>query len=425
MLLVKLSKGVLPMKGKDRLLKVLAAFAAVIIVLFFAAEVYNLASRTYTTQTVYEQTILKTMDAKMYIIRDETILDSSSSGVIVPLADNAERVSKGSTIAAAFPSEAAAENYVKARSLEEKLDAYKKIDSQLKLANIDLDRLTDEIDGEFVSILNAAYNNDFSLLSEKKLSFGEKLSRKQISLGETVDCAAQISELQNEISDLNSTGKPSEIITAEESGYYVSKLDGYENVLSSKDIDNLTADILEKAFDGKKSEPDPSSIGKIIDGYNWYIATVVDSAEIGNFSKGKSVKLLFDESGKNLVDTYIHLIKKVDSSKSLVVFRCNLMNEQLTSLRKVEGKIVMDEFTGLKVSRDAVRLDEEGNSGVYVRRGNMVNFRSLNIIYSEDSFVIAVKPSESSGIELSHAHVKLYDEVIISGKELSDGMVIG
>ncbi len=413
------------MKSKDRLLKVLAAAAAVIIVLFFAAEIYGLASRTYTTQTVYEQTVLKTMDAKMYIIRDETILSSASSGVIVPLADNAERVSKGSMIAASFPSEASAENYVKAQSLEEKLDAYKKIDSQLRLANIDLGKLTNEIDADFESLLNAAYNNDFGSLSDDKLSFSEKLSRKQISLGTTVDCAERIAELQNEITSLNESGKPAEIITADESGYFVSKLDGFENVLTCKDIDSLTEEILEKAFDAKKSEVPDSSIGKIIDGYNWYIATVINSSETGNFSKGKTVRLLFDESGKNPVKTYVHSIKSIDSSKSLVIFRCNLMNEQLTSLRKVEGKIVIDEFKGLKVSRDAVRLDDEGNSGVYVRRGNVVNFRSLNIIYSEDSFVIATKPSENSGIKLSHTHLKLYDEVIISGKELTDGMVIG
>ena len=47
------------------------------------------------------------------------------------------------------------------------------------------------------------------------------------------------------------------------------------------------------------------------------------------------------------------------------------------------------------------------------------------ILYSEDEFVIASKPSENSDIKLPHAHAKLYDEVIISGKELKDGMVIG
>ncbi len=413
------------MKSKDRLLKVLAIIAAVIIVLFFAAEMYSLASRTYSTQTAYEQTVLETVDAEMYIIRDETILNSDSTGVIVPLADNSERVSKGSTIAAAFPSEAAAENYIKIQSLEKRLEAYKKIDGQLKLANIDIDKLTGEIDSDFEALLDAAYENDFSNIGEDKLSFSEKLSRKQISLGNDVSCAEEIAEIQNEISALNSSGTPSEIITASESGYYVSKLDGFENILTVKDIDSLTEEILKKAYDAEKNEEAQSSLGKIIDGYNWYIATVISSADAAGFSKGKTVRLLFDDSGKTPVTTYVHSVKAVDSSKSLVVFRCNLMNEQLTSLRKTEGKIIMNEFTGLKVSRDAVRLDDEGNSGVYVRRGNMVNFRSLNIIYSEDSFVIASKPDEESGIKLSHTHLKLYDEVIISGKELEDGMVIG
>ena len=133
------------MKGKDRLLKVLSALAAVIIVVYFAAEIYNLTARTYTTQTAYEQTVLETVDAEMFIIRDETVLTVSSSGVTVPLADSGERVSKGSSIAAIFSSEAAAENYVEAEALQSKLETYQKIDSQLRLANVDLDKLNDEI----------------------------------------------------------------------------------------------------------------------------------------------------------------------------------------------------------------------------------------------------------------------------------------
>lgn len=411
------------MKSKDRLLKVLAAAAGLIVILFFAAEIYSLTTKAYGTQIAYEQTVLETVDAEMYVIRDEIVLDTSVTGVIVPLAKNSERVSKGSTIAAAFPSEASAENYVKLQALSKKLDAYQKIDSQLKLANIDIDKLTDEIDSDFESMLNAAYNNDFSSLEEDKLSFSEKLSRRQISFGNDVDCTGKIAEIQSEISALKSAGIPSEIITADESGYYVSKLDGYENVLTCKDIDSLTPEILEKALDAKGNEKSESSIGKIIDGYNWYVAAVIDSSAADDFSKGKSVRLMLDESMGNPVKTVVHSVKKFDS-QLLVIFRCNLMNEDLTELRKVNGKIILNEYTGLKVSRDAVRLDENGNSGAYVRIGNMVYFRSLNIVYSEDSFVIAVKPSADSGVKLDHTHLKLYDEIIISGKELSDGMVI-
>ena len=76
------------LKGNDRLLKILAAAAAVIIVIYFAAEMYSLTARSYTTETIYEQTVLETVDAKMYVIRDESLLTTTSSGVTVPLAKN-------------------------------------------------------------------------------------------------------------------------------------------------------------------------------------------------------------------------------------------------------------------------------------------------------------------------------------------------
>ena len=412
------------MKGKDRLLKVLSALAAVIIVIYFAAELYNISAKTYDTQTAYEQTVLETLDAEMFIIRDETILSTTSSGVTVPLAENGERVSKGSAIAAVFASEEAAKNYVRLQSLNEQLKAYQKIDGQLSVANIDLDRLTEEIDSDFISIIDSAYSNDFSSLSDDKLSFSEKLSRRQILLGQPVDCSATIARLQSEIAALSSSSTPSQIISAESSGYFVSKEDGFENIISIDDIDSLTPEMLEEAMNSNKKEPAAGSIGKLIDGYNWYIAAVVDSSEAVAFTGKTNVRLIFGDSDEDSVSTYLHSVKAVDKDKSLVVFRCNIMNKQVAALRKINGKIVVSEFTGLKVSRDAIRLDENGNEGVYVRRGNIVNFRSVNIIYSEDAFVIASAPAPESGKELEHTHLKLYDEIIISGKELKDGMVI-
>lgn len=413
------------MKSKDRLLKILSAFAALIIVLFFASEIYNLTTKSFMTQIVYEQTVLDTVDARMFVIREESVLTVPTSGVTVPLADNAERVSKGSSIAAVFMSEESAENYVELQSLQNKLSAYQKIDGQLRLANIDLEKLNDEINSEFKEILDCSYNNDFENLDEYKLALSEKLSRKQISLDKDVDCTQKIATLQNEIAELSATSTPAQIITAEASGYYVSKEDGFENVISVENIDNLTEEELKSALDSEKKDATAGSIGKIIDGYNWYVATIVDSVHASAFSKDKPITLIFGDSEEDSVSTYLYSVKKINDKESLVVFRCTLMNEKLSSLRKINGKIVINNFTGLKVDRDAVRLDENGNTGVYVRRGNIVNFRSVYIVYSEDSFVVAVKPSENSDIELPYTHLKQYDEVVISGKELKDGMVIG
>ena len=413
------------MKSKDRLLKILSLLAAIVIIVFFAAEIYSLSVKTYSTQIAYEQTVLETIDAEMFVIREETVLTVPTSGVTVPMADNAEKVSKGSAIAAVFSSEEAAENYVELQALQKKLETYKKIDGQLRLSNIDLDKLTDEINSEYKEIIDSSYKNNFASLGDIKLSFSEKISRKQISLDKEVDCTDKIIQLQNEINSLSSNYVPSQIITADASGYYVNKEDGFENIITVDKIDELTDTQLNDAIESKQKDSTPGSIGKIIDGYNWYIASVIDSANASSFKKGKAVRIIYGDTEEDSVSTYLYSIKKIDDKNSLVIFRCTFMDQELISLRKINGKIVVNDFTGLKVSRDAIRLDENGNTGVFVRRGNIVNFRSLNIIYSEDAFVIASKPGENSDIKLPYTHLKQYDEVIISGKELKDGMVIG
>lgn len=410
------------MASRERLLKVLAAAAAVIIVAFFIAELFTLTGRSYSTRTVYEETVVETVDAHMYIIRDEVLLNSDSSGVTVQIADNAEKVSRGSPIAAVFSSEETAENYIELQQLNQKLAVYTKINNQLKLANIDLEKLNSEINSDFSSILNGVYDNDFSEISELKLSLAEKLSRKQISLGETVDCSAEIAEISNQISALNSSSTPVSIISSETSGYYVGRADGFENILTVADIDELTPEMLQKAFDSEKSDISSNSIGKIISGYNWYAATVLDAANTVGFKKGKTVKLILGDSPSDSVKTKVYSVQAIDDQKTLVVFSCNIVNDELVSLRKVNGKVIINEYTGLKIPKEAIRFDGEGNTGVFIRRANIVNFRSLNVLYTDEDFVVA---ADSDSVELPYTHLKLYDEVIISGKDLENGMVIG
>lgn len=410
------------MKSKERLMKILVCIAAAIIIVFFIAELFTIAGRSYTTKTVYEDTVLETVDARMFVIRDEVLLTNQASGVTVQLAENGERVSKGSEIAAVFPSVEVANNYLQINSLKEKLEVYKKIDNQLKLANIDLSKLNSEIDSEFLSILDSVYDNEYVGVNESKLTFSEKLSSKQISIGETVDCSAKIAQLSDSITALSSVSAPNSIITAEESGFYVGRADGFENIITVKDIDNLTVEMLEKALSAESSEIPDNSIGKIIYGYNWYVATVLDAANTVGFKQGKAVKLLLGESGTDAVRTKVHSVKAIDDRKTLVVFSCNLMNDELASIRKVDGKVIINEYSGLKVPKEALRFDENGNPGVYIRRADIVNFRSLNIVYTAESFVVAV---DSDDVELDYKHLKLYDEIIISGKDLKDGMVIG
>ena len=406
----------------DRIMRIVAVVLVAFIVVFLAINVISSAGNSYKTSTAMITTVADTIDADMFIIRDEIVVEGSESGVVVPLAVNGERVGKGSEIAAVFSNETAAENYSSSITLSKKLETYKKIDSQVRLANLDLEKLSTEVYTDFYAMLDSVYSNDFSNITEDELSFSENLSRKNISLGYDVDCTSQIESLEAEIASL-SVSEPTSVISAESSGYFVSRPDGYENILTTADVDSLTEEKLVNALKAEKSEISDTAMGKIITGYEWYIATIVSSADMADVEAGKTMSLMLGDGENETVKAKLYSKNIIDDNRVILIFKTSYMNEELATLRKVNGKILVRNYKGIKIRKDAVRFinDEDGNQveGVYIVEGNVIKFNRIEEIYSNDSVVVASTDKSGTAGWLSQ-----YDEIVISGKELSNGKVI-
>ena len=86
-------------------------------------------------------------------------------------------------------------------------------------------------------------------------------------------------------------------------------------------------------------------------------------------------------------------------------------------MRKINIKIHTEEYAGYEIDRKALRT-VDGEVGVYVQLGNVVRFKKVDIVYSDDSLVLSKKKEGESG------YVCLYDEVIIEGTDLYDGKII-
>ena len=405
--------------SSKRLTNTLAIALAVIIAGYLAINVFKGVGNSYKTSTAYVQSVSETIDAKMFIVREETIINTDNSGVVVPLAVNGERVGNGNKLAAVFADDKSAENYSKSLVLNKKLETYKKIDNHVKLANLDLKKLTQDINGEFTSILESVYNNDFSGLADSELSFSEMLSRKDVSLGYEVDCSGIIEELEGQIAALK-VSNPKDIVTAEAAGFFVSRLDGYEDIISAQDIDSLTPEKLTEALEAEKAEPRDDVMGKLITGYEWYAAAIVDTALLAGTEVNKSVQLVLGDKEGDTVPAKVYSKAKVDGEDStMVVFKCSEMNEGLAMNRKVAGKIVLKNYSGIKVKKSAVHFNEEGQEGVYIIEGNIIKFNRIEEVYSDAEYVIAKNKTGTSG------WLSQYDEVVISGKDLYNGKVIG
>ena len=80
-------------------------------------------------------------------------------------------------------------------------------------------------------------------------------------------------------------------------------------------------------------------------------------------------------------------------------------------LRNENVTIKFYNYSGIKVDRSSLRL-VNGDLGVYIKYGDVVKFRKINIIYETEDYII-------SGLtDSGDTYLSMYDEIIVTGKDL-------
>ena len=120
-----------------------------------------------------------------------------------------------------------------------------------------------------------------------------------------------------------------------------------------------------------------------------------------------------------------------DKDRAVVILSCQQMSAELSSMRTGAMTIVKKNYSGFKVSNKALRMkeievtDENGvtktvsQTGVYVLKGMSAVFVPVEIVYSpkDNDFVICAEKAEEGAL-------KIYDEIIVKGKNIYDGKII-
>ena len=114
----------------------------------------------------------------------------------------------------------------------------------------------------------------------------------------------------------------------------------------------------------------------------------------------------------------VYASNKDNNGKMAVVFRCDYMSAELSTIRQEPMQIQLVKHTGLTVPKRAIVIDENQQAGVYVRSGNVVAFRKINQLYSEPADYVVCEDISESG------YLKMYDDIIVGGRDLYDGKII-
>ena len=169
-------------------------------------------------------------------------------------------------------------------------------------------------------------------------------------------------------------------------------------------------------------------IGKLIDGYEWYITGIFDNTKL-RLSEEDTAIVRLNSVARDIKVRVVSLVSAGDVTKTQGVFRCDQMTYDVVQHRTERVEILKETVEGVRVPRSAIRFkefeetvtDENGNSyvdtvsymGVYVLVGEKPEFRKIDEVYEDDSYYL-------SSLNAGSGYVSLYDEIIVKGV-MADG----
>lgn len=351
------------------------------------------------------------------IIRDETLITSNNSGVLHFITSDGSRVSKNGVIANIYSSESASITVSELEILKSQISDIEDILSYNDVQAANLELINSRINRSLDNMLFASSADDFTTTEQLSKELLSAANRKQAALGDTSGLSKRLASLKNEVKELSGTlPSPKGKVRAGESGYFVSKTDGFEKVFTVSDLSKITPEYLKEAKAEKNAE---NVIGKIVSDYEWYIAATVSINDSLKYKEGQELKLITTvKSSPTLSVT----VKKINISETqenaVIIFACSDMNSELATIRSGVMTVISREYSGLRVPRKALRV-VNSVKGVYVQNGVQVNFVPVDIVYTNDDFMLCKKQNDSKN------YLKLYDKVVVKGRNLYDGKVVG
>ncbi len=397
---------------------VLALFLAFYFMCFFVYQFISYKNAEIRTEVALKETVYNKIETKCFVLRDESFIKSSASGTTVSFAKNGQRIAAGDTVTMVFDSQDDAAAYLKMNEIKKDIDAFEKISGQSDIDLSNIDSLNKKIDKELYDYLDDVDSGKFKdAISDAELYLGT-VTGKQIAVGEKLDVSKKLESLKKEYEEYNSKNYNYTKVTAENSGYYINGVDGYEKTLDYSSLNEITAKDIEKAI---ASEPDKVSsdvIGRSVGAFKWYVLCVVDVQETVNLSFDKEYYLNFPYNGIERLPVTLYSMGERTGDKVSLVFCCDRMNDDLADLRIEDVEIITEEYTGLKIPNSAIR-NEDGVKGVYVIRGHLLGFRKIHVIYSDDDFSLVEKPEDAES-----GYIRLYDLVVAEGVDLYDDKLV-
>ncbi len=415
-------------KNKNRVIeelrkhkRVIIMFVLLCVIIYIFCIVAKLIKNPTDTFLVEQGQIYQEEIANGYIIRDEVVVKGENyKNGMSQIKTEGERVAKGEAIFRYYSN--GEDNLIK--KIEE-LD--KKIDEAMdnennKIVSSD----TKVIENQILEKIESAYNeSNLQKIKEYKKDINTYITKKAKITGELSPSGSYLKKLIDQRSNYEKTlNSGAEYIKAPTSGVVSYRVDGYEELLTTKDFGNITKDFLENLNlkTGQIIAATDES-GKIIDNYKCYIATVLTSEYAQKAQVGDSIKIRLPSG--NEVSASIEYINAEDDGQYVIIFKITKCVEELINYRKISLNIIWWSYSGKKIPNSAINYEKKGDNEVaYVIRTRAEYQDKILVkkLKSNDKYTIVADYTSEELEKLGYTSeeiksrktISLYDEILIN-----------
>lgn len=405
--------------------RIIFLLVAVVILIYLGQKIISAFSIGIETTPAIQVTVNDSITAQGWFFRDEIPVSGSTGKSVKHIVYSGERVQQSAPLAIVYSDD-------DALALSQQLDP---LENRIDLLNTALQSATDGADASKLDqmiilslqqMASQTKNGSGTALHSSAESLRTLALRREADSVDTAAITAERDTLVMERDSLNAqlAGHTTQL-TAPATGYFSEVVDGYEGILTLDELENITVDRFHELTETKPIVSD-QTWGKMIQGFTWYLVAEISQEDADRFSVGQSLHVNFTQASLETPVSVYSVIKDRTSETALLVLAGTEFNSEMVSMRQQPIEIIIATYTGLKVPKEAVYVQETTTSdgktqkedGVFILSASFQKFKIINKLYETDDYYVVEQSATNSDMLVAQ------DQIIISGKNLQNNMVV-
>lgn len=385
--------------------RVFVVFVSLFFLLYFGFQLFRFFDNPKATEMAIPYSFTDSIAIEGIVLKEEQIIEETYGGVIQYQVPNAKKMKEKTPLAMTFPSQEDLVQSMRVADMKARIALLQEIEEQAN-DSVDQKKTRGSPPQNQLTALFAIESKQLDAISIHAEDFLVAMLQQQKILDPTISYIEEIDQLTKEIE--NASYQEGQTIYSPKDGFFTNIIDGYESQVTKQALEDLSLERVNELLALTPLTPEQDNlVGKVITDTRWYFIARVPTRSVERLSEGQVISLSFPENAQSPVRAQIQTIRiQPDHPQSTLLLHSDYLNAQTINLRKEKPEIVLGENTGIKVDRQALRMQGD-QPGVYVNINDKPVFRRIQIIYSEDDFVV-------SSIEADHTYLQLYDELIVS-----------